>query len=167
MQEIFERELTTLDKLLGTVGDAMSHDLLLLEPRMKGSQAVRRLTKGGVTGAPVVEHGRIVGVLSLSDLTEPGEPAWQTHGPFLRHEHTLADVEVGDIMTREVITADPMWPLTHAAMVMEAIGINRLPVVDALERPIGILTRGDIVRAVARRGELAQHPGFEASFDPS
>lgn len=165
MEEIFERELTPLDRMLGTVGDSMSHDLLLLEPRMRGSEAVRALERRGITGAPVVDHGRIVGVFSLSDLIEPGKPTWQTHGPFLRREHTLAGVEVQEIMTRDVVTADPDWPLTHAATVMEALGINRLPVVDALERPIGILARDDVVRAVARRGELAQHPGFAVSIN--
>ena len=165
MQEVFERELTPLDRMLGTVADAMQRDLVTLAPRMKGSAAARLLHERGITGAPVVDHGRLVGVFTLSDLMEPAGPTWKTTGPFLRHEHTLAAVEVADMMTKDVITADPGWPLTHAATVMEVARVNRLPVVDALERPVGMLTRHDIVRAVAKRGEMVQHPSFMAHIE--
>ena len=68
-------------------------------------------------------------------------------------------------MTGGAVMADPEWPLTHAAVVMEAAGVNRLPVVDALERPIGMLTRDDIVRALARRSEMAQHQTFVVNVE--
>lgn len=164
MQLVFERELTQLDRMLGTVGEAMVREIMTLDPDMRASEAMRRLEQRGITGAPVVEHGQIIGIFTFSDLMEAAGPTWQTSGPFLRHEHTLAGVEVRDIMSKEVLTADPEWPLTHATTVMEAAGVNRLPVVDALDRPIGMLTRHDIVRAVARCSELAQqHSGEHAS----
>lgn len=160
MPQVFEGELTPLDRALGMVRDAMTREVAVLEPRTKASVAARILEERKVSGAPVVEHGRLIGIFTLSDLMEPAGPAWQTTGPFLRHEHTLAGIEVGQMMTRDVITADPEWPLTHAATVMEATGVNRLPVVDALDRVVGMLTRDDIVRAIAKRAELALHPRY-------
>jgi CBS domain-containing protein len=165
MPETFERELTPLDQMLGSVGEAMTRDPLVLEPRMRASEAVRALEIRGITGAPVVESGRVVGMFTMTDLMEPAGPTWQTSGPFLRHEHTLAGVEVGQIMTKGAVMADPEWPLVHAAVVMEAAGVNRLPVVDALDRPIGVLTRDDIVRALARRSEMAQRQTFVVNVE--
>lgn len=160
MGKTFEQELTTLDLLLGTVAEAMTRDPVVLETDLKASEAVRILERRGISGAPVVRAGRVVGVFTMTDLIEPAGPTWQTSGPFLRHEHTLASVDVGQIMTKGAVTADPEWPLTHAAVVMEAAGVNRLPVVDALDRPIGVLTRDDIVRALVKRGEMAHHQSF-------
>lgn len=165
MQQAFERGFTSLDRALGMVRDAMTRDVTCLEPRTKASVAVRTLQERGISGAPVVEHDRLIGIFTLTDLMEPAGPTWQTTGPFLRHEHTLAEIEVGQMMTRDVVTGDPDWPLTHAATVMEAVGVNRLPIVDALDRVLGMLTRDDIVRAVAKRAELAQHPQYAEEFE--
>lgn len=170
MEQIFEREvareITQLDRALGTVREAMKREVVTVIPHMKASEALRRLEAAKVSGVPVVEHGRVVGMFSLSDLVGQVSAPWQTSGPFLRREHTLADVEVGELMSRDVVTADPEWTLTQAATVMEAVFVNRLPVVDALERPIGILTRDDIVRAVARRAQLAARSGFGYESEP-
>lgn len=157
-------EMTPFDRMLGSVRDAMTRDVLDLEPRMKVSEAARELERAGISGAPVVEHGRIIGMLTMKDVMKPAGATWQTRGPFLRHEHALADIEVQDLMTKEVVTADPDWPLGHAATIMEAVGVNRLPVVDALDRPVGILTRDDLVRAVARQSERAAHPSMWAQM---
>jgi CBS domain-containing protein len=161
MLETYESEMTAFDRLLGTVRQAMAKDVLDLDPRMRASVAAREMEARHVSGAPVIEHGMLVGMLSMTDVMRPAEASWQTSGPFLRHEHTLAQIEVADIMTKDVVTADPDWPLSRAAMVMAATGVNRLPVVDALDRPIGIITRHDIVRMVARRGEQAENPDLQ------
>ena len=64
-------------------------------------------------------------------------------------------------MTAEPVTARPDWPLEQAVLAMERAEINRLPVVDAAGRPAGILTRDDVLRALARRlrqpGPPARH----------
>ena len=54
-------------------------------------------------------------------------------------------------MTTEPITASTDWSLTRAVAAMDQVGINRVPVVDALGRPVGILTRDDVLRVLARR----------------
>jgi CBS domain-containing protein len=58
----------TLDRLLGTVAEAMHSEVLLLDPDTPADVAARRLERAGVSGAPVVRHGRAVGVVTLRDL---------------------------------------------------------------------------------------------------
>jgi CBS domain-containing protein len=91
-----------------------------------------------VSGAPVVDRGRVVGVVTLRDLLVPvlaGGPVMTT-GPFHRHEHQLTAYRVHELMTAEPVTARPDWPLAQAVLAMERAGINRLPVVDsAAARP--------------------------------
>lgn len=65
----------------GTVGQAMTGRPLTFEPHDRASDAALRMTSDGVSGAPVVERGRVVGVIALSDLlTRQGHLAPQTTG---------------------------------------------------------------------------------------
>ena len=47
------------------------------------------------------------------------------------------------------MTAQPDWPLVRAVRAMTDHGVNRLPVVDRAGRPLGVVTRDDVLRAVA------------------
>jgi CBS-domain-containing membrane protein len=86
----------TLDRLLGSVGDAMRAEVLALTPETPGDVAARRLERAGIAGAPVVRHGRVVGVVTLRDLLAAAidSGAAQTTGPFLRYDSALRDHEV-------------------------------------------------------------------------
>ncbi len=149
----------TLGRLIGTVAEAMHTEVLLLDPDMPADVAARRLERAGVSGAPVVRHGRAVGVVTLRDLfTAIGhDAAAQTSGPFLRHEGELARYRVGELMTHGPTTVQSTWPLTSAVMLMVDLGVNRLPVVDESGRAIGILARDDILRRVATLSRQDSH----------
>lgn len=147
---------TELENSLGPVRRAMTSDVLSLEAGCKASIAARELESRHVSGAPVVEHGILVGMISMKDLGMPASP--QTTGPFLRLEHRLADFAVREVMSRNVVTADPDWPLWRAAETMVTERVNRLPVVDALRRPVGLITRDDIVRRLAEAGRGDEEP---------
>lgn len=157
--DAFRREA---ESRFGTVGAAMTANVLTFESDLRASDAALQLAAAGVAGAPVLEGGRVVGVVTLRDLLDrEGHTASQTSGPFLRGERHLAHLSVADVMSREVLTAEQDWPLTRALEVMDAAGVNRLPVVDETERPVGILAREDVLRAIARalREPHVTHPG--------
>jgi CBS domain-containing protein len=141
--------LTSLDRLLGTVGEAMTGEVIVLPADV----ASRRLEQTQVSGAPVVDHGRVVGVVTLRDLLVPvlAHGPVQTTGPFHRHEQHLTGYLVHELMTAEPVTARADSPLAEAVLSMDQTGVNRIPVVDAGGRPAGILTRDDVLRALARR----------------
>ena len=83
---------TGFDRLLGTLGEAMTGEVIVLHADTPADIAIRRLEQTQVSGAPVVDHGRVVGVVTLRDLLAPilGDGPVQTTGPFHRHEHHLA-----------------------------------------------------------------------------
>jgi CBS domain-containing protein len=147
-----ESTVTGFVGLLGTVGEAMTGEVVALEADTPVDVAVRRLERTQVSGAPLVDHGRVVGVVTLRDLLVPvlANGPVLTTGPFHRHEHQLTSYRVHELMTAEPVTARPDWPLAHAVLTMEQAGINRLPVVDSAGRPVGILTRDDVLRVLAR-----------------
>jgi CBS domain-containing protein len=161
-----ETTATSLEGLLGTVGEAMTGEVVVLEANTPVDVAMRRLEHRRVSGAPVVDHGRVVGVVTLRDLLVPllASGPVQTTGPFHRHEHQLATYRVHELMTAEPVTARPDWPLAQAVLAMEREGINRLPVVDAAGRPAGILTRDGVLRMLARRLRQAGPPAHHGSL---
>jgi CBS domain-containing protein len=142
---------TGLLRLLGTVGDAMTSRVVALAADLPADVAVRRLEHAGVSGAPVVEGGRVVGVATVRDLLTPVAlpPPAMTSGPFLRREQLVARFRVADLMSGEPFVARADWPLGRAVLVMDETGVNRLPVVDRDGRPVGILTRDDVMSTLA------------------
>jgi CBS domain-containing protein len=144
---------TSLEDLLGTVGEAMTPQVVSVQVDIPADIALRRLERAKVSGASVVDGGRVAGVVTVGDLLAPtlaSGPA-QTTGPFHRHEHHLTTCRVRDLMTTEPIMAGTDWSLARAVSAMDQVGINRVPVVDPAGRPVGILTRDDVLRILARR----------------
>jgi CBS domain-containing protein len=143
-------DLTPLERQLGTVDEAMTRNAVLLAADMTAEMALRRLDQKAVSGAPVVDHGRVVGVITRRDLLVPtllDEPSdVQAPGRLTR----LAGLRVSDLMSSEPVTAPPDCSLVQAVRTMIRHGVNRIPVVDQAGRTIGVLTRDDVLGAVAR-----------------
>lgn len=144
----FRREA---EQRFGTVADAMTRRVITFEPGQHASDAALRLGIEGIAGGPVVDGGVVVGVITLRDLLErEGHLSSQTTGPFLRAERHLSNLSVADVMTKDVVTVGADDPLVRALEMMDETGVNRLPVVNDEGRPVGILARDDVLRAMAR-----------------
>lgn len=155
-----------------TVADVMTRSPLTVKPETVLKDAIQLLADNHISGLPVVDDaGKLVGVLSESDLM------WQTTGAplpayvmlldsviYLKNPnrynqelHKALGQTVGEVMTDKAITIEPSASLQHAAQIMHDKQIRRLPVLDAGEVLVGILTRGDIVREMAHSyGEQPQ-----------
>jgi CBS domain-containing protein len=147
-----------------TVADLMTRDVLTVKPTTPLSDAIKLLVDRHISGLPVVDDGgKLVGVISESDLMwrEKGldlpphilflDSVIYLENP-LKHERDLHKVlgqTVGEVMTDRPISITIDTSLPMAARIMHDKKIHRLPVVDAEDRPIGILTQSDIVRAIA------------------
>ncbi len=145
---------------LGSVRDSMTKSVVTLRPEESLGDAARELERAKVSGGPVVKDGVVVGVVTLHDLFRAADVplhATATSGPWLRFEHVLARARktVDDVMTRRALTVEADQPLAAAAVVMSQGGVNRVPVIDQERRVAGILTRDDVVAAVARAYERA------------
>ena len=147
-------EPTTLERLLGTVGEAMTRDVVLLAADITAEMALRRLDQKAVSGAPVVDHGRVAGVITRRDLLVPtllDDPS-STWAPG--RTTRLTGLRVSDLMSSEPVTAEPNCPVVQAVRTMLDHGVNRQPVVDGAGRPLGVLTRDDVLGVVARCDQL-------------
>jgi CBS domain-containing protein len=140
---------------LGTVATAMTATVLALGPDDPIGEAARKLERAGISGAPVVRDQRVVGVVTLRDIlhseTGDGGPV-ATTGPWLRHERDLdrSGRLVEDVMSGRAVTVRASDQVAEAAQRMHAGKVNRVPVIDEDGRLVGILTRDDVVAAVAR-----------------
>lgn len=138
-----------LVEALGTVRQAMTEAVLILQPDMRIGDAAAMLRRYGVGGAPVLDAGRLIGIVTEADLL-PDAPRAQTTGRFLRPRRGRTDRCVRDVMSAGPIVACVDEPLTEAVLRMGEREVDRLPVVDPRLKLVGILAREDVVHAVAR-----------------
>lgn len=138
--------------------DFMTRGVISISPEHSVSHAARVMLENRISGVLVCDDDRrLVGVLSEGDLlrrAELGSAAWRGAGK----DEDRAEPErftkshswrVGDVMTQKVITVDEEMPLDRVAAIMSANEINRVPVMRG-ESVAGIVTRSDVLRAVAR-----------------
>jgi CBS domain-containing protein len=144
-----------IEGLLGTVDDVMQQSVLTLRPDLSIGQAAKELEHGGVSGAPVVLEGRVVGVVTLRDLFEAADVPFAkaaTSGAWHRYEAALdrSGLTVERAMTASAVTLAAGTPIPEAVAMMRGRRINRIPIVDGDGRVRGIVARDDIIEAVAR-----------------
>jgi CBS domain-containing protein len=119
------------------VADIMTSPVVTAEPTMSVTEASGRMAARKIDCLPVVADGRLVGILTSSDvLAERGKLVHRS-GP--RHLPIVADV-----MKRRAASLGAGAPLCDAVAVMAAEEIRHLPVVDAAGRVIGMLSDRDV-----------------------
>jgi len=146
------------------VRDAMTTDVLTFAPDDTVEAAMRVLVDRGIDAGPVVDaDGRVVGLLSTGDLIVA---EGQVHVPTVfsllgatielpgerkKFEEDLRRAlggTVTDVMTHKPHTVGPDATLEDAATLLHNHDVSRLPVVDDDGQLLGILARGDIIRAM-------------------
>lgn len=147
-----------------TVADAMSRDPIVVRPETSLNEAIQILAERRISGLPVVDDaGQVVGIISETDLmwqqtgvTPPAYIMFLDSVIFLKNPteyerdlHKALGQTVGEVMSHDPITISPDKSLRDAAQLMHDRDVRRLPVLDDQGQVIGILTRGDIVRAMA------------------
>ena len=115
------------------VGDIMTTEVVAIAIDATPEQAAALLTSHEVSGAPVTQMGRVVGVVSLRDLV-------------LAHDQNLRTVD--DVMTRVAYAVKPTDRVTIAARLMLTEEIHRVVVVNELGEAVGMLSAIDVMRAL-------------------
>jgi len=148
------------------VRDVMTRGVVSVPPDMSLRDVARLLTEHQISGLPVVDSGRVVGIVSEADLLvkQVSRPTsrrlpleWiigERHDPeeLRRHAATTAS----ESMTSPAVTIAADRPLREAAAMMIDRRVNRLPVVDD-GGLVGIVTRADLVRAYLRLDDEILH----------
>jgi CBS domain-containing protein len=147
-----------------TVTDVMTCDPIVVQRETPLEEAIRILAENRFSGLPVVDHGgKLVGIISETDLmwreTGVTPPAYimfldsviylQNPATYDRELHKVLGQTVGEVMTKNPVSISPQETVKAAAQLMHDRHIHRLPVVDSESQVVGILTRGDIIRAMA------------------
>ncbi|MFD6175985.1 MULTISPECIES: CBS domain-containing protein [unclassified Isoptericola] len=134
--------------------DIMTTAVDTIRPDALADDALRILGTHAITALPVVDdRGRLVGIVSEGDLLAGGV-ARDPRSTLRRDDGVAAAlplpvVRVGDLMTRPVVTAVPNQDVASLVGAMLARGIHSVPVVLGA-RVVGMLSRSDVVRALAR-----------------
>jgi acetoin utilization protein AcuB len=124
------------------VRDSMTRNVVVLSPETTAAEALALCRERRIRHLPVLEDGRLVGIVSDRDLRS-ATPALGDPG----RAAALEKIRVSDVMARDVTTAHPDDPIEVAANCMREARIGCLPVVEE-DRLVGILTSSDVMTAL-------------------
>jgi hypothetical protein len=131
------------------------------------AEVVELLLRRNVKALPVLDARRhVAGMITGGDLLERGDVQLRLSIKQELDEESLRDQlralarsrkSARDVMTRHVHTIDPDADLATAIRLMAAHRVKRLPVVNGDRELIGIVSRADVLRAIAALPEPVEH----------
>lgn len=146
---ILATEQHALQRSLGgiTAASVMSGDVQFASPDTTLEQAWAMLASHHLKTLPVLQHGKLVGIVSLSDLVGPamqrGRFTWR--GLFGRPPVRLAQV-----MMQPVVSVSSQHPLERLLPLLCEQGLHCLPVLDD-GRLVGVITQTDLIAGLKRQ----------------
>jgi len=130
------------------VRDWMTPNPVYITPKTTLPQAHRLIKDRHIRRLPVMDSGRLVGIVTLGDIRET-EPSPATSLSIHELNYLLDQLPVEKFMTRDPITVLPMTTIQEAASLMLTYKISGLPVMDGGQL-VGIITESDIFRMLVR-----------------
>jgi acetoin utilization protein AcuB len=138
------------------VRDWMTPDPITAPPTMTLPEALEVMEQHSIRRLPVVDKGRLVGIVTRGDLRS-GQPSQATSLSFFEIHYLLERVTLDRLMTRNPVTVADDATITEAARLMLQRKISGLPVVKN-GHLVGIITESDIFRLVVRTWENQAEP---------
>lgn len=147
--------------------DIMTTEVVKVHPGDTVDEVIKLLVDNRISGIPVVDDDDVViGVVTEADLLVRSQklhvPSFiqilggiiylDDPGDLKEELRKLAAVKVEDMMTANPVTVEEDTLVDEIASIMSDEGINRVPVVRA-GRIVGIVSRADIIRSLARKGQ--------------
>ena len=127
------------------VRDAMDREIISVSPGDSMANLRPILRENRIAGIPVMENGKLVGVISVEDMVN-----WISEGSVA--------CRVADRMTRSVQTLYADEPLVHAVKGLKEFGYFHFPVLDRQDgQVLGVITREDVIRCLLIRLEVNYH----------
>jgi CBS domain-containing protein len=141
--------------------DIMTPDVIYAAPDTPLRDLVRLMLDNHVSALPIVEYGRIVGIVSEGDLyrrveigTDPRPSSWQA---LVRSTDRLAadytrthGQKASELMTRNVVTVSDTTLLEEVALLLDTKHVKRVPVTHD-GKLVGIVSRRNLLQALASR----------------
>ncbi len=135
-----------------TAADVMQRRVETLSCQMSLDEAVQAFSRSHHRGFPVVENGKVVGIVTQTDLAN------------IAQRQLPGDNALREIMTPQPLTVSPTDSLSHVLYMLNRNSLSRLPVIEG-RKLVGIITRGDIIRAEADK--LSYNTGLGPRPEPS
>jgi len=129
-----------------TVGDAMRREVVTIDGGAAAALAAQRMRRHDVGCLPVLEEGRLVGMVTDRDLVVRG----------LADCPDLSRRRVGEVMSTGPLTIAPERSVEDAFRMMTETGIRRLLVVDDEGRLVGLISWHDLATFSAHRPQARQ-----------
>lgn len=126
------------------IEEVMTSRVVTLNPNITMKTALDIFQKERISGAPVTEGDKLVGILSIEDLIRS-----------LREGRV--DLKVSDYMTKNVFLIHSSDPVVEALKVFAASRVGRLPVLNRDDKLVGILTKGDITNGLLEALQREYH----------
>ncbi len=147
-----------------TAKDIMTEEVITIEPETSVEDAADLMSQYNVSGLPVLENGKLIGIVTEKDLIVKDKklhfPEYinliggiiylESYKKFQEEFKKYIAVKVKDLMTKQVETISPDTPVSEIADLMSREEVNRLPVLDGDEL-VGIVTRGDLIKNMSKK----------------
>jgi acetoin utilization protein AcuB len=150
-----------------SVREWMSSPVQIVQADTSVADAYDTMMRMGIRRLPVVQDGRLVGIVTLGDLRE-ARPSPATSLSIYELNYLLARLTVAQVMTHSPYTVTTDTPIQEAARIMLDHKVGGLPVISEDSRPIGIITESDLFRMLIDQWDYftIQHvnPGLVASL---
>lgn len=140
-KDVSSSHLITSSRVWLEVRDLMSRDVATVSPGQNLASAARIMAEGSVSSLVVVEHNRVVGIVTETDFLKKVA----TNGK------SADGTKVEEVMSFPVISVAPDMSVLDAGKIAEEKQVKRLPVLDGDEL-IGIITQTDLIRVLTSYG---------------
>lgn len=126
------------------IGERMSYPVFSVSPTLPINDALLKMRKEHIRRMPVIENGKLVGIISDKDLLN-ASPSPATSLSIWELNYLLSKIKVEDVMTQNVLTVTEDTPIEEGARIMADNKIGGLPVIRG-EEVIGIITETDLFK---------------------
>ncbi len=143
-----------------TVRDWMSSPVVVVPPEISAGQGMTLMRRRGIRSLVVDltrQDGGVYGIVTVSDIRDK----------IVTRGRRPGNVTIAEIMSAPIECAEPSWSLRQAAIKMQEIGVNHLPVEDKRGSLIGMISVIDIFIAVEEAGWSSGRELPEPTSSPS
>lgn len=152
------------------VADLMTREVIYVTPETPVNQVAHVLVQYSISGVPVVENGRVIGLVTEEDLVTRHAivemPSFfqafdsvfylGKQDDFDKELRHMLATQVRDVMTSNVVTIEAEASIRHLANLIVTKEVNPVPVTDENGALVGIVSRSDLIRMMVEREEAGQ-----------
>lgn len=133
-----------------TVKEWMSQPIVTVKAESSISEAHHLMKEKNIRRLVVLDkHDKLVGIVTIGDVRE-ARPSDATTLSIWELNYLWSQLTVEKIMSRDVVTIKPDDKIVSAAEIMLNQKISGLPVVDAQNKVVGMLTESDVFRMLLK-----------------